>query len=160
MILAALVAVLRARSRLAAVAALGVIGFAVALIYLLFSAPDLAMTQFAVETLTVILLVLVLYRLPRYAAFSKLGSRVRDAVISLGFGLLMTLVVLTVMASSSASSTADYFVENSATLAQGRNIVNVILVDFRALDTLGEITVLAIAALGVFGLIRLQLHQD
>jgi multicomponent Na+:H+ antiporter subunit A len=156
LMLAALVAVVRAKSRLAAVAALGVIGFAVGLIYLLFSAPDLAMTQFAVETLTVILLVLVLYRLPRYATFSTAPSRVRDAAIAVGFGVLMTVVVFTMMANPVASPLAEYFKANSVSEAKGSNIVNVILVDFRALDTLGEITVLAVAALGVLALIQLR----
>ena len=159
LILLATVAVLRASTRLAAVAALGVIGFSIGLIYLLFGAPDLAMTQFAVETLTVILLVLVLYRLPRFAQFSTRASRLRDAVIALGFGALMTVVVMTVTASPVSSTLADYFVENSVLLAQGRNVVNVILVDFRALDTFGEVTVLAIAALGVFALIKLRVNE-
>ncbi|MBN2472286.1 MAG: DUF4040 domain-containing protein, partial [Anaerolineae bacterium] len=156
-IIGAAIAVLLARTRLAAVASLGVIGFSIGLIYLLFGAPDLAMTQFAVETLTVILLVLVLYRLPRFAQFSTTASRLRDTLIAVGFGGLMTIVVLTVTANPVDSSLASYFSENSYALAQGRNVVNVILVDFRGLDTLGEITVLSVAALGVFALIKLRL---
>ncbi len=157
-IMGAAIAVLFARTRLAAVASLGVIGFGIGLVYLLFGAPDLAMTQFAVETLTVILLVLVLYRLPRFAQFSTTASRLRDALISVGFGALMIVVVLTVTAGPVGSPLAAYFSENSYALAQGRNVVNVILVDFRGLDTLGEITVLSIAALGVFALIKLRLN--
>jgi multicomponent Na+:H+ antiporter subunit A len=154
---AALMAVLTP-SRLAAAAALSVIGYGVAIIYMLFSAPDLAMTQFAVETLTVILFVLVVYRLPRFAPFSGRRARVRDALLALLAGALMTALVLTATAVPRQSHLASYFAENSWTRAQGRNVVNVILVDFRALDTLGEITVLSVAAIGVYALLRLRLE--
>lgn len=152
--------VIRATSRLAAIAALGVVGFGVSMIYLLFSAPDLAMTQAAVETLTVILFVLVLYRLPRYMGISKRSSRLRDAAISLAMGGLMTILALVAIGSPTTSRLAGFFAENSFDLAKGRNIVNVILVDFRAIDTLGEITVLAVAALGVYALLKLRAAED
>ena len=143
-------------SRLAAAAALGTIGYGVALFYVLFSAPDLAMTQFTVETLTVILFVLVVYRLPRFAPLSTRKARVRDALIALLAGGLMTVLVLTALATPRESQLAAYFMENSWTQAHGRNVVNVILVDFRGLDTLGEITVLAVAAIGIYALLRLR----
>ncbi len=158
-ILAATYAVTRAHSRLAAVAALGTVGYSVALLYILFGAPDLAMTQFAVETLTVFLFVLVIYRLPRFATLTSRMERWRDAVIALSAGALMTLLVLIVTADPSRAHVASFFAENSVTLAKGRNIVNVILVDFRGLDTLGEITVLAVAAAGVFALLKLRPAQ-
>jgi len=72
---------------------------------------------------------------------------------------MMTALVLTAIAISRESHLASYFVENSWTQAQGRNVVNVILVDFRALDTLGEITVLAVAAIGIYALLRLRLEK-
>lgn len=159
LILAATLMTVLTRSRLAAVAALGVVGYGVALIYILFSAPDLAMTQFAIETLAVILLVLVLYRLPRFTAFTSLSHRIRDAIVALAAGVMMTVLVLVINAVPSASQLTPYFAENSLTLANGRNVVNVILVDFRALDTLGEITVLAVAAIGVYALLKLRLEQ-
>jgi multicomponent Na+:H+ antiporter subunit A len=146
-------------SRLAAVAALGVVGFCVALIYILYGAPDLAKTQFAIETLTVILFVLVLYRLPRFADYSGGLTRLRDLIVGLSVGGLMTALLLAVVAVPLSSRMAGYFAENSATLAKGRNIVNVILVDFRALDTLGEIAVLSVAAIGVFALLRLRIGR-
>jgi multicomponent Na+:H+ antiporter subunit A len=155
-IVVAAIFMLRAQSRLAAVAALGVVGFAVAMIYVLYAAPDLAMTQFAIETLTVILFVLVLYRLPRFASYSRKSSRVRDAVVAIFAGVMMTLLVLVVTSKPLVSRLAPYFSENSYLLAKGRNIVNVILVDFRGIDTLGEITVLAVAAIGVFALMKLR----
>jgi multicomponent Na+:H+ antiporter subunit A len=155
---AALMAVL-SPSRLAAVAALGVVGYGVALVYTLFGAPDLAMTQFAVESLTVFLFVLVFYRLPRFASLSKRAVRLRDALVALAAGGLMTMLVLVATAVPLQSRLTPYFAENSATLAKGRNIVNVILVDFRGLDTLGEITVLTVAAIGVYALLNLRLEK-
>jgi multicomponent Na+:H+ antiporter subunit A len=155
-ILAATYAVTQVRSRLAAVAALGTVGYGIALLYILFGAPDLAMTQFATETLTVLLFVLVLYRLPRFAALTNRAVRWRDALIALSAGAMMTLLVLIVTADPSRTHLTSYFASNSVTLAKGRNIVNTILVDFRALDTLGEITVLSAAAAGVFGLLKLR----
>jgi multicomponent Na+:H+ antiporter subunit A len=160
MILGAAIGAVRSSSRLAAVAALGVVGFSVALIYILYGAPDLAKTQFAVETLTVILFVLVLYRLPRFADYSGAFTRLRDLLVGLSVGALMTALLLAVVEVPLNSRLAGYFAENSATLAKGRNIVNVILVDFRALDTLGEITVLSVAAIGVFALMRLRIRRD
>lgn len=142
-------------SRLAVVAALGVVGYGVALIYILFGAPDLAMTQFCVETLTIILFVLVLYRLPRFSILSDRRARARDALIALGNGGIMTVLVLAATSEPVSSRISRFFAENALTEAHGRNVVNVILVDFRALDTLGEITVLAVAALGVYALLRL-----
>jgi multicomponent Na+:H+ antiporter subunit A len=154
-LLAAGVAV-RAPGRLSTVAALGVVGFGVALIYILYGAPDLAMTQILVETLTVILFVLVFYHMPRFGSFSTAASRMRDAAVALAAGGLVTALVLAATATPPESGLAPYFAEQSKPLAHGRNIVNVILVDFRGLDTLGEITVLAVAAIGVYALLKLR----
>ncbi|MBN2119228.1 MAG: putative monovalent cation/H+ antiporter subunit A [Anaerolineales bacterium] len=145
-------------SRLGAVAALGVAGYGVALIYLLFGAPDLAMTQFLIESLTVILFVLAFYHLPHFAQLSSRTARVRDGLIALLAGGLMTSLVLSAVDAQLHPSISGYFVENALPLAHGRNIVNVILVDFRGIDTMGEITVLGIAAIGVYAL--LKLHTD
>jgi len=147
-------------SRLGAVAALGVAGFGVALIYLLFGAPDLAMTQFLIESLTVILFVLAFYHLPHFAQLSSRASRTRDVVIALLSGALMTTLVLSAVGIQIHPSISDYFVENSLPIAHGRNIVNVILVDFRGIDTMGEITVLGIAAIGVYALLKLHTGRD
>jgi len=138
------------------VVALGVVGYATALIFILFGAPDLAMTQFMIETLTVILLVLVFYHLPRFAHISSTPSRVRDVIVSLAGGALVTVMVLAALREQFYPPISSYFVENSLPMAHGRNVVNVILVDFRALDTLGEITVLALAGLGVYALLKLR----
>jgi multicomponent Na+:H+ antiporter subunit A len=150
----------QAASRLAAIAALGVVGFSVALVFVLFSAPDLAMTQFSIETLTVIVFVLALYHLPRFASLSSAWTRARDASVALVAGALITVMVLTASGVQLHPKISTYFIENSVPLAHGHNIVNVILVDFRGLDTLGEITVLAIAAVGVYALLKLRLDKD
>ncbi|HVL54392.1 MAG TPA: hydrogen gas-evolving membrane-bound hydrogenase subunit E [Vitreimonas sp.] len=142
-------------SRLAAIAALGVVGYGVALIYLLFGAPDLAMTQILIETLTLILFVLVFYHLPGFLSISRAAVRLRDATISIAAGTVMGLLVLAVLRDEAHDTISGYFVEAAYTEAHARNVVNAILVDFRALDTLGEITVLALAGLGVVALLRL-----
>lgn len=147
---------IRASDRLTAVVALGAVGFGVALVYAFFGAPDLALTQFLVETLTVLLFVLVFYRLPRLANVSPVPTRVRDAALSLAAGALMTVLVLASITQTSDHTLTAYFAETSKPVAFGRNVVNVILVDFRSLDTLGEIIVLAVAALGVVAMLKLR----
>jgi multicomponent Na+:H+ antiporter subunit A len=156
MLLVGILFVVRATSRLSAVVGLGAIGFGMSLLYLLFSAPDLAMTQLATETLTVILLVFILYRLPRFSRFTQRADRLRDGLIAIAAGGLVTVLVLVVAALPTVSRLTPFFAESSLPLAKGRNVVNVILVDFRALDTLGEITVLAVAAIGVYALLKLS----
>jgi multicomponent Na+:H+ antiporter subunit A len=153
------VMVVWARSILFAVVSLGVVGYGLALLFLFFGGPDLALTQLAVETLTVILFVLVLRRLPRLRSLSSPAQRGRAALVATAGGLLMTGVVLATAASYHPAPLKTYFAEASVPLAHGRNVVNVILVDFRALDTLGEISVLAVAALGVLALRRLRARR-
>jgi multicomponent Na+:H+ antiporter subunit A len=148
-------AVVHTRQRLAAVAALGAVGYAVALLFLRFGGPDLAMTQFAIETLSVILFVFVLHRLPRFSSATDRFTRIRDGVVSMIAGGLVTGIVWRVTAEPHPAPLTDFYRVSSVALAKGRNVVNVILVDFRALDTLGGITVLATAALGVAALIYL-----
>ena len=159
MIIASTFLVITSDSRLKAIVALGVIGFCMGIIFILYSAPDLALTTFAIETLTVILFVLVLYKLPKYLKFSKPGSKIRDAIIAGSVGIFMTFTVLLVTAGEMQSELKKYFAETSLPEGKGRNIVNVILVDFRAIDTLGEITVLAVAAIGVYALLKLRLKE-
>ncbi len=150
----------RARSPLGAIIALGVVGYAMAIIFLLYSAPDLAITQFAVETLTVILLMLVVRRLPKFTAYATRRTRTWHAMLAGLSGVVMTLLVLLVTAQPNRTDLARYYAEMSYLAAQGRNIVNVILVDFRGLDTLGEITVLAIGAVGAYGLLKLVTGKE
>ncbi|PMR76658.1 putative monovalent cation/H+ antiporter subunit A [Billgrantia endophytica] len=155
MVMGALFAAI-SRSRLGAVVSVGIMGFSIALTFILFSAPDLGITQLLVETLTVILLVLVLFRLPRFASLSTPLERVRDVMVAGSVGVLITLLILTAWGIDQFVPISGYMVENSVPLAHGRNIVNVILVDYRALDTLGEIFVLALAAIGVIAMLKLR----
>ncbi len=159
-LLSATVVVVRSRSRLAAIAAMGVVGYGVGLIFVFFGAPDLAITQFTIETLTVILFVLVFYHLPRFENRSSRLTRICDAGVATAAGGLMTLLVMVASNVEWQPPISDYFAENSTTLAHGRNIVNVILVDFRGIDTLGEISVLAVAGIGVYVLLRLRLNGN
>jgi multicomponent Na+:H+ antiporter subunit A len=159
MIIASTILVITSDSRLKAIVALGVVGFAMGIIFILYSAPDLALTTFAIETLTVILFVLVLYKLPKYLKFSKPVVKIRDAIIAGSVGIFMMMIVLLVTAGEMQSELKKYFAEASLPEGKGRNIVNVILVDFRAIDTLGEITVLAVAAIGVYALLKLRLKE-
>ena len=148
------------QSRLAAVAAMGVVGYAICIIFVFYSAPDLAMTQFTIDTLTVILFVLVLYKLPKFLKLEFKGYHIRDIGISLGFGALITILALEVLEVLPTREISEYYVNNSYSLAKGKNIVNVILVDFRGTDTLIEIVVLSIAAIGVFSLLKLRIKPD
>jgi multicomponent Na+:H+ antiporter subunit A len=163
LIVLALLTVATTSSRLTAIAALGVVGYGVALIFMLYGAPDLAMTQFLIETLTVILFVLMFYHLPRFTTLTVRRERARDILVAvLGGGLMTTLTLIGISVEHDKTVSA-FYAESSKVLAHGRNIVNVILVDFRALDTLGEITVLAVAAIGVFALLKLRLaprHEE
>ncbi len=151
--------VITSESRLKSIIALGVVGFMIGIIYIIHSAPDLALTTFAIETLTVILFVLVLYKLPKFLQFSKATSKFRDFIIASCVGIFMTLMVLYITSVNFSSELKKYFTDNSVRGGKGRNVVNVILVDFRAIDTLGEITVLGIAALGVYALLKLRLDD-
>lgn len=143
-------------SRFTAVAGLGVVGYATGLIYLFFGAPDVAMTQVLVDTLVVILFAFVFYHLPRFSLLSSKAIQMRDALFCLAAGLLMTGLVLLASSVEPSKTTSQFYTEASRPEAQGDNVVNVILVDFRALDTFGEITVLATAGLGVLALVRLR----
>ncbi|MDR9455966.1 MAG: putative monovalent cation/H+ antiporter subunit A [Salegentibacter sp.] len=148
------------RSRIGAVAAMGVVGLAICLLFVFYSAPDLAMTQFSIDTLTVILFVLVLYRLPKYLVLSDYKMRIRDGILSLTFGGLISLIALQVLAEPVNSDVGDFYAKNAYIMAHGKNVVNVILVDFRGTDTLIEISVLAIAAIGVYGLLKLRVKSS
>jgi multicomponent Na+:H+ antiporter subunit A len=160
LMLASALTAVRTRSRLMAVAALGVVGYGVALIFVFYGAPDLAMTQILIETMTVILLVLVLYHLPGFSHFSSRKQRSLDVVLAGLAGVLMTMLVLIASTFHEFPPISEYFTEHAVDMAHGRNIVNVILVDFRALDTLGEITVLSLAGIGVYALLKLRLNKN
>jgi multicomponent Na+:H+ antiporter subunit A len=143
-------------SRITAMAALGVVGIGVAMIFIVFSAPDVAITQLMVETLIVVLVAVALLRLPTLDPSGK-DWRPHDAALAAGVGAAVSFVILAVVANPVDRRLTDYFEAASYPEAYGRNIVNVILVDFRALDTFGEIAVVVIAALSAYALLRTTL---
>lgn len=150
LLITAAVALVACRRRMTAVLILGCIGFGVAAFFALHGAPDLAITQILVETLTLLLFALALYGLPAMREERRAGvSRAMAATLSVGVGLGFTLLTLKAFDIQVAEAVSREIAARSLPEAHGRNVVNVILVDFRALDTLGEITVLLIAALGV-----------
>ncbi len=148
------------RQRLVALLILGVGGMLVALAFARFSAPDLALTQLVVEVVTIILLMLALFYLP--SSTPREGSSLRglrDVLVAGGCGIMVALLVYVVLTRPSAGL-APFFLANSVSGGGGTNVVNVILVDFRGFDTLGEITVLAIAAVGILAMLDgLRLHN-
>jgi multicomponent Na+:H+ antiporter subunit A len=146
----------RVFSRIAAIAAVGTVGYGVAIIFLMFSAPDLAFTQFMVETLTVVILVMVLMRVPiEVRSIRDTASRRRDTLIAGAVGGTVALLLLATVQGDLDLRLSEYFLATAVPEAHGHNVVNVILVDFRALDTLGEIFVVTMAGLSTLGLVRL-----
>ncbi|RDE10672.1 putative monovalent cation/H+ antiporter subunit A [Pelagibacterium lacus] len=152
-----LLAVLTAKTRLTAIVALGIQGFSVAVIFMLFGAPDLSFTQFMVETLTVIILALVMTRLHLDDVDHRdLETAVRDGAVALAFGSGIAVLLLVVLQTDLDLTLTEFFRQTSTPIAHGRNIVNVILVDYRAIDTLGEISVVMAAGLAILALIKLR----
>ncbi len=159
LILLGALAAVTSRSRMSAIALLGICGLLVAVFFALYSAPDLALTQIMVEALTVVLLVLIFYRLPDSAARRSSAARWFDISLAAAAGAIMAGLVLATAAVHLPASVGDHLAQLAKPAAHGRNVVNVILVDFRALDTLGEITVVAVAGLGAYALLRLSRRQ-
>ncbi len=148
-------AVLTAGNRLVAIVALGIQGTSVALIFLLFGAPDLAFTQFMVEVLSVVILALVMTRL-------RLDERdhrpfedwLRDGTLAVVCGAGVSLLLMVVLSGTLDTRLSDFFTATSVPIAHGANIVNVILVDYRGFDTLGEISVVMAAGIAIMVLLR------
>ncbi len=150
------VAILLVRQVLSIVVLLGGIGFSMALVFLLHGGIDLGITQVAVEALSVLLFVLVLYQLPQQVDVRVRLGRLGDVAVALAMGGLIAGALLAVVSQGPVSAVAPYYLDKAYPEAHGLNVVTVILLDFRALDTLGEITVLGVASLGVFALLRLE----
>ncbi|MFQ5598222.1 MAG: hydrogen gas-evolving membrane-bound hydrogenase subunit E [Nitrospiria bacterium] len=157
LIVAASLATVLFKNRISAVLSLGMTGFLVAYLYVLMGAPDLALTQYLVEAVSVILILLVFYFVPPYfQENASASSKTTNLCLSLLVGLVMTFYMMMAMDSHFSTSIAAYYLEVSERLAGGRNVVNVVIVDFRGFDTLFEIAVFSIAALGIFGMLRLK----
>lgn len=151
------ITVLFSTSRMTSIVAVGALGFLVSFFFVLFRAPDLALTQLVVETVTTALFLLCFYHLPELRKeVSRIPFKFVNALISVGVGLIVTLVALSANGTRLFDSISSYY-ENSYELAGAKNIVNAILVDFRGIDTMLEILVLSIAGLGVYTLIKLRL---
>jgi multicomponent K+:H+ antiporter subunit A len=148
------------RRRLISLLMLSVVGLIVSLAFAKFSAPDLALTQLSVEVVTVILLILALFFLPQKTPKESSPRRVvRDLGLAAFVGGTVGTICYALM-TRPLDTISTFFLENSKTGGGGTNVVNVILVDFRGFDTLGEITVLGIAALGIYKLIaRMRLYM-
>ncbi|NBN90554.1 MAG: DUF4040 domain-containing protein [Actinobacteria bacterium] len=142
-------------ARFTAAVFLGGVGYGIAVLFLMRGAPDLALTQVLVETLTIVIFLLAMRSMPKkFIPASKWPSAPVRVLVSVAVGVLLPLVALAVYSARRAPSVSDEYFARSVDEAGGANVVNVILVDFRGYDTMGEITVLAVAALGVVNLVR------
>ncbi|MGY3714338.1 Na+/H+ antiporter subunit A [Sutcliffiella cohnii] len=151
--------ILFTNSRLTAVIGVGALGYIVSLLFVVFRAPDLALTQLVVETVTAALFLLCFYHLPELRKQkSKVRHNTTNWIISIGVGVTVTIVALAANGNRLFEPISNYF-ENAYELAGAKNIVNAILVDFRGVDTLLEILVLCIAGLGVYTLVKLNLER-
>jgi multicomponent Na+:H+ antiporter subunit A len=148
--------VVRARSRLLAICGLGVIGAGMAVLFLAFGAPDVGLTQLLVETLTLIIAAIILLRLPpiERPPGPQFAHSTLSLLVAVGSGVLVTVLMLAVNHHPLDRTITAFYEQASYLKAHGRNIVNVILVDFRSLDTLGEIIVVGVSALAALALIR------
>ena len=160
LIVLGIVAVVVARNRLTAIVSLGIQGFAIALIFMLLGAPDLSFTQFMVETLSVVILALVMTRLKLSVGDHRPWREVLpDAALALGGGAGFALFLLSIVQRPFDAKLSDFFERYSYAVAHGHNIVNVIIVDFRGIDTMGEIAVVMTTGLAVLALIRVRVGQ-
>ncbi|MEF2968585.1 Na+/H+ antiporter subunit A [Paenibacillus sp. M1] len=153
MIIAALT-VLLTSNRIVAIVALGALGYMVSMFFVIFRAPDLALTQMVVETVTTVLFLLCFYHLPKLKKdIERIPFKLTNLIISVAVGLTVTILALSANGHKLFEPITSFF-ENAYELAGAKNIVNAILVDFRGFDTMLEISVLTIAGLGVYTLIH------
>lgn len=154
LVIAGLATAVLHRRRVAALVAISAVGLMVSLAFVRLSAPDLALTQLLVEIVTIMLVLLALDYLPVATPVESSGiRRMRDVTVAAAAGIGVGALAWAVM-TRPPDSISQYFIQQSYSAGGGTNIVNVILVDFRGFDTLGEIAVLGIAALGVLMLLR------
>jgi multicomponent Na+:H+ antiporter subunit A len=157
------ITILVTKSRLTSIIALGAVGYTVALFYIIFKAPDLALTQLVIETVSVALFLGAFYHLPKMNKHEKgkgdRGFRLGNFIIALGVGVMVTLIAISSHSQKLVPSIAQYYKDTVYSEAGGGNIVNVILVDYRGFDTLFEISVLTIASLGIIGMITVRLAK-
>lgn len=151
------IAVPFATSRPVAIILTGTIGYLMTLMFVFLGAPDLALTQMVVESISVTLYLLCFYHLPKLRTEQQaVRFRLPNFLVAIAVGVLMTLVALAVLGTNPFEPVSDYYVRESYESAGGKNIVNVILVDFRGFDTMLEIMVLGVASLGIYNMIKLR----
>ncbi|MDX8045897.1 Na+/H+ antiporter subunit A [Gracilibacillus sp. S3-1-1] len=149
------------RNKIASILILGVVGYGLALLFVIYRAPDLALTQLVVETITVALFLLCFYHLPNLRERTEnVSQKLINIIISVAFGALMTTVAISAHSTKLFDKISDYFLETAYKIGGGHNVVNVILVDMRGIDTLFEIVVLGIAAFAIYGLIKLRNKKE
>ncbi|MCE4955771.1 Na+/H+ antiporter subunit A [Macrococcoides caseolyticum] len=159
-ILIATIMILKAQSRLFSIIMLSAIGYSIALLFVFFDAPDLALTQLSIETISTALFLMCFYHLPRqYRHEESARFKLSNLFIALLSGICVTIIAFAAYSHKLYPSIAEYYIKNVYELAAGKNMVNVILVDFRGFDTLFESSVLGIAGIGIYTLIRLRKNR-
>ncbi len=158
-LIAAAVSIPFAKNRLSAVIMTGAVGYLVTLLFVLFRAPDLALTQMIVETVSVALFLLCFYHLPELQRGRSSRRYLSvNMIVAIAVGIVMTFVALAASGTASLESISTFFIQESYNLAGGKNVVNVLLVDFRGFDTILEIMVLGVASLSIYSMINLNLE--
>jgi len=158
MIIAA-ISMLLVKSRLTAILLNSVLGYGVSIFFVIFRAPDLALTQTVIETVTTVLFLAAYYFLPEWKKEdSKKRSKIVNGIVSVAVGVIFTTIALAVQNGKLFESISSFY-ENAYELAGANNIVNAILGDFRAFDTMLEVVVLLIAGLGVYTFIKLKARK-
>lgn len=154
------ITILFAKSRLTAIVLNSILGFGISILFVLFRAPDLALTQTIIEAVTTVLFLVAYYFLPELdKEDTTKKTKSINLFISIGVGVVFTAVALGVQGNK-AFDTISTFFENSYELAGGKNMVNAILGDFRAFDTMMEVVVLLIAGIGVYTMIRVKAKKE
>nr|WP_289709751.1 Na+/H+ antiporter subunit A [Macrococcus canis] len=149
--------ILKAQSRLFSIIMLSAIGYSIALLFVFFKAPDLALTQLSIETISTALFLMCFYHMPKkYRHAEEKKFKITNVIIAITTGTIVSLIALVAYSNKHFTSISEYYIKNVYDLAAGKNMVNVILVDFRGFDTLFESSVLAIAGIGIYTLIRLR----
>lgn len=160
-ILAAVTAMLITRSRMVSIIMFSTIGFSLSLLFVFFRAVDLALTQLAVEAITTALFLLAFFHLPKRSRHEEHRRfKLNNLMISAAVGVVATVIGLAAYSNRLFDSISQFYIDNVYDLAAGGNMVNVILVDFRGLDTLFETLVFGIAGLGVFVLLKLRVTKE
>ncbi|GGA99142.1 Na+/H+ antiporter subunit A [Macrococcus hajekii] len=160
-ILIATYMVLIAKSRIFSIIMLSAIGYSVGLFFVFFNAPDIALTQLTIETISTALFLMCFFHLPKLTLYGETAKfKISNAVVAILSGLAVIVISLVAYGHRFYPSINEYYIKNVYELAAGKNMVNVILVDFRGFDTLFESSVLGIAGIGIYTLIKLRYRKD